>query len=119
MNVSNNNTIGLNEYIGSVQELVYTLYRRVQKTQENIKRMRSAMASWARLPVLCRKDNKKDTLLALEDRVERFSKRLYYRVTCYVLMLCENYSVCTTKCNFFRISESYDCKTLYSELLVE
>ncbi|CAH1732929.1 unnamed protein product [Aphis gossypii] len=37
--------------------------------------MRSAISSWARLPVLCRKDNKKDTLLAMDDRVERFSKR--------------------------------------------
>lgn len=67
--------LGLNEYIGSVQDLVYKLYRRVQKTQENVKRMRSAISSWARLPVLCRKDNKKDTLLAMDDRVERFSKR--------------------------------------------
>ncbi|KAL4135288.1 hypothetical protein QTP88_006906 [Uroleucon formosanum] len=69
------NSEGLNEYIGSVQDLVYKLYRRVQKTQENIKRMRSAISSWARLPVLCRKDNKKDTLLAIDDRVDRFSKR--------------------------------------------
>jgi len=69
--------LGLNEYIGSVQDLVNKLYCRVQKTQENIKRIRSAMSSWARLPVLCRKDNKKDTLLGLDDRVERFSKRSY------------------------------------------
>jgi len=69
-------TLGLNEYIGHVQDLVYKLYRRVQKTQENIKRMRSSISSWARLPVLCRKDNKKDTLLAMDDRVERFAKRL-------------------------------------------
>lgn len=68
--------IGLNEYIANVQDLVYKLYRRVQKTQENIKRMRSSISSWARFPVLCRKDNKKDTLLAIDDRVERFSKRL-------------------------------------------
>lgn len=69
--------LGLNEYIGSVQDLVNKLYCRVQKTQENIRWIRSAMFSWARLPVLCRKDNKKDTLLALDERVERFSKRLY------------------------------------------
>lgn len=69
---------GLNEYIGSVQDLVYKCYRKVQKTQENIKRMRSAISSWAKLPVLYRKDNKKDTLLALEDRAERFFKRLYF-----------------------------------------
>ncbi|XP_050527559.1 dynein beta chain, ciliary isoform X2 [Daktulosphaira vitifoliae] len=65
----------LNSYIGKVQDLVNQLYQRVQKTQENVKRIKSILFSWAKTPVLYRKDNKKDTLLAIDDRDERILKR--------------------------------------------
>lgn len=67
--------LDLNSYIERVQNLVNQLYQRVQKTQENVKRIRSILFSWAKTPVLCRKDCKKDTLLAIDDREERILKR--------------------------------------------
>lgn len=66
---------GLEDYIGYLFGLVGGLERRVRATQSNVAALRGVMAVWLKQPVFERKDGKKDTLLALDQRHERIQKR--------------------------------------------
>lgn len=47
---------------------VQDLYDRILEAQKNLKNVLNNMDKWALVPLYTRKDNKKDQLLALEDR---------------------------------------------------
>lgn len=55
--------------------LVGNLYERMSKIQDNLKEIKEVMKEWSVQPLFERKDGKKDTLLNLEDRQERKTKR--------------------------------------------
>ncbi|XP_051576917.1 dynein axonemal heavy chain 11 [Myxocyprinus asiaticus] len=63
------------DYICILKDSVYQLERRLQKAKDNIEMMEGLMNGWSKQPMFCRKDNKKDTLLQLEDRAARVEKR--------------------------------------------
>ncbi|CAL8088370.1 unnamed protein product [Calicophoron daubneyi] len=62
-------------YIQSTRDRVHDLQSRVVQTQENVKLIRTLMATWAKSPLFERKDGKRDTLLGLEDREDRCARR--------------------------------------------
>ncbi|XP_041975803.1 dynein beta chain, ciliary [Aricia agestis] len=55
--------------------LVGNLYQRMSRIQDNLKEIKNTMKSWSSQPLYERKEGKKDTLLNLDDRKERTSKR--------------------------------------------
>ncbi|KAJ8415860.1 hypothetical protein AAFF_G00404170 [Aldrovandia affinis] len=63
------------EYISAAKEAVQTLERRVQRTKDNVEAIQNLMKEWSDLALFCRRDNKKDTQLMLDDRVDRLAKR--------------------------------------------
>ncbi|XP_075070448.1 dynein axonemal heavy chain 11 [Mixophyes fleayi] len=63
------------DYIVQVKSIVYDLERRVQKSKDNITAMQQIMNTWAEQALFSRKENKKDTLINLEDKVERINKK--------------------------------------------
>ncbi|XP_049809049.1 dynein beta chain, ciliary [Schistocerca nitens] len=63
------------EYIEKLHGLVHNLEKRLQRTQDNVERMRAVLAPWSRSPVFTRRDGRKDALLSLDDRHERVHKR--------------------------------------------
>ncbi|KAG5856708.1 hypothetical protein ANANG_G00010770 [Anguilla anguilla] len=63
------------DYISSMKETVQDLERRVQKTKDNVEAIQNLMKRWSDQALFCRKDNKKDTQLMLDDRVDRLAKR--------------------------------------------
>lgn len=54
---------------------VECLYSRIVQIQANFTEIKDIMTMWAKNPLFVRKDNKKDTTLCVEERVERTSKR--------------------------------------------
>ena len=64
------------EYVDNLNSLVNDVQNRLQKSQANVKIIESILESWCTLPILERRDKKKDTILDLEGRVEKFKKRL-------------------------------------------
>ncbi|XP_068084396.1 dynein beta chain, ciliary [Anabrus simplex] len=69
------NSPDLWDYIERLHQLVHSLETRVQKTQDNVEKIRVLMSSWYKVAVFERKDGKKDTLLHVEERQERTQKR--------------------------------------------
>jgi dynein heavy chain len=63
------------EYVNHLNLLVDDVQKRLHHSQTNVKTIQSILESWSSTPVLERKDNKKDTMLDLEGRVEKFKKR--------------------------------------------
>ncbi|KAJ8288109.1 hypothetical protein COCON_G00007680 [Conger conger] len=63
------------DYITAMKEAVQDLERRVQKTKDNVEAIQTLMKRWSDQVMFCRKDNKKDTQLMLDDRVDRLAKR--------------------------------------------
>lgn len=63
------------EYLKELRKPVECLQGRIQKIQNNLQEIRAIMSAWAKLPLFERKDGKKDTVLCLEERVERKNKR--------------------------------------------
>lgn len=61
--------------INAVHVRMKNLYERLKQTQENLKNVLADMDTWASVPLYSRKDNKKDQLLALDDRADRKHKR--------------------------------------------
>lgn len=47
---------------------------RVQKVQENVRRLDDILDTWVQKPIYQRKDGKKETLLNLEDNADRLKK---------------------------------------------
>ncbi|XP_030637015.1 dynein heavy chain 11, axonemal [Chanos chanos] len=63
------------DYICAVRGMVHSLERRLQKSKDNLEKIQNLMEGWKQQPMFCRKDNKKDTLLLLEDRDGQVLKR--------------------------------------------
>lgn len=66
---------GLSEYIVKLEELVNGLWKRVRASQTNIDKIKLILEPWTKMPLFERKDCRKDTLLCLDERQERVSKR--------------------------------------------
>lgn len=62
-------------YIGQLKDMVYKMERKLQKSRDNVEIIKELMKGWSKQPMFCRKDNKKDTLLMLEDRAARVAKK--------------------------------------------
>lgn len=71
---------GLLEYITELGGLVEGLWKRMKVAQSNVEKIRGILEPWTKTPLVERKDRRKDTLLALEDRSEKVSKR-YAEIT--------------------------------------
>lgn len=63
------------DYIVQAKSVVYDLERRLQKSKDNITTMQQIMNSWAEQALFSRKENKKESLINLEDKNERLSKK--------------------------------------------
>lgn len=61
-------------FICITQKQVQDLADRASRAKENRDAMQSMMKSWSKHTMFCRKDNKKNSLLQLEDRGDRVSK---------------------------------------------
>ncbi|XP_030631579.1 dynein axonemal heavy chain 9 isoform X2 [Chanos chanos] len=64
---------GIWEYIQRVRETVRGLEERLQRAKDNVEEIQSLMKSWAS-PIFERREEKKDTLLNLEDKAERLER---------------------------------------------
>ncbi|XP_026855443.2 LOW QUALITY PROTEIN: dynein heavy chain 9, axonemal [Electrophorus electricus] len=64
---------GIWEYIQSACETVHDLERRLQRTKDNVEEIQNTMKTWAN-PIFGRKEEKKDSLLNLEDKLECLEK---------------------------------------------
>lgn len=62
-------------YIRATKDVVHSLERRVQKTKDNCDTIQTMMKGWSKQAMFCRKDNKRDTLILLEDRGDRVNRR--------------------------------------------
>ncbi|XP_077291064.1 dynein heavy chain at 93AB [Arctopsyche grandis] len=69
------NSDDLWNYLQDLHTLVGSMQKRLQKTQDNLKEIRTIMSSWCKVPVFERKQSKKDTTLCLEEKQERITKR--------------------------------------------
>ncbi|XP_046391607.1 dynein beta chain, ciliary-like [Ischnura elegans] len=65
----------LENFVDKLEDLVVELSDRVQTAQSNVSLMESLMEPWAKKPLFTRKDEKKDALLAIENREEEVHKR--------------------------------------------
>lgn len=84
------------DVINNAHEKIKDLYQRVQEAQSNLQKVLNGMDKWALVPLYYRKDNKKDQLLALDDRPDRKHKR-YVKIqdsgNDIAVMLNENYGL--------------------------
>lgn len=71
---------GLLEYITELGDLVDGLWKRMKAAQSNVEKIGNILEPWTKTPLIERKDRRKDTLLALEDRSEKVSRH-YAEVT--------------------------------------
>ncbi|XP_060906749.1 dynein axonemal heavy chain 11 [Labrus mixtus] len=62
-------------FISTSKDLVYGLVCRVSKAKENCEAIQSMMKGWIKQAMFCRKENKKGSLIQLEDRGERVNKK--------------------------------------------
>nr|XP_055065627.1 dynein axonemal heavy chain 11 isoform X2 [Misgurnus anguillicaudatus] len=62
------------DYICILKDTIYQLERRLQKTKDNIGVVEDLINGWSKQSMFSRKDNRKDTLLQLEDRAARVAK---------------------------------------------
>lgn len=63
------------DYLNSIHKLVGNLQKRLHDTQENLSEIQNTMAAIGRQPLFERKDGKKDTVLGIDERSERTSKK--------------------------------------------
>ncbi|XP_067673689.1 dynein beta chain, ciliary-like [Haliotis asinina] len=66
---------GIWEYIQETRDKVHDLETRVQKAKDNVEKIQKIMTTWSKNPLFVRKEDKHDSLLNLDDRVERLQKR--------------------------------------------
>ena len=66
---------GVWTYIETTRDQVHDLEERVQKSKDNVELIQKLMTSWSKQPLFERKEDKHDTLLSLDDRVDRIGKR--------------------------------------------
>ncbi|XP_076826869.1 dynein axonemal heavy chain 11 [Brachyhypopomus gauderio] len=63
------------DYICRAKDTVHNLERRLQKSRDNVEVIQELMKGWSKQSMFCRKDNKKDSLLMLEDRTARVARK--------------------------------------------
>ncbi|KAG7469713.1 hypothetical protein MATL_G00131750 [Megalops atlanticus] len=63
------------DYISDVKDSIQDLGHRVQRTKDNVDMIQNLMKGWSEQAMFCRKDNKRDALLLLDDRADRLAKR--------------------------------------------
>lgn len=63
------------EYLLELRNPVECLQIRMQKTQRNLNEIKSLLSQWIKIPLFERKDNKKDSALCLDERIDRITKR--------------------------------------------
>ncbi|XP_071954573.1 dynein beta chain, ciliary-like [Antedon mediterranea] len=68
------------EYIQKTRDHVQDLEKRVQKSKDNIESIKKIMEEWSKVALFERKENKTDSLLSLEDRESKITKR-YNEIT--------------------------------------
>ncbi|XP_028435224.1 dynein heavy chain 11, axonemal isoform X2 [Perca flavescens] len=73
-------------FISTTKDLVRDLECRVSRAKENCEALQSIMKGWSKQAMFCRKDNKKGSLIQLEDRGDRVNKK-------YSSMKKEGYSI--------------------------
>ncbi|KAF5277248.1 hypothetical protein FQR65_LT00356 [Abscondita terminalis] len=66
---------GLWDYMAQLHTMVGNIQQHVEKSQENLAKIRNALIPFARQPLFERKDNRKDTVLSLDEKEERIKKR--------------------------------------------
>lgn len=62
-------------FINTTKDLVHNLACRVTRAKENCETIQSMMKGWSKQALFCRKDNKKGSLIQLEDREDRVNKK--------------------------------------------
>uniref|UniRef100_A0A667Y5V4 Dynein axonemal heavy chain 11 n=1 Tax=Myripristis murdjan TaxID=586833 RepID=A0A667Y5V4_9TELE len=55
-------------FISNTKDLVHNLMWRVQRTKDNCEAIQSLMKGWSKQVMFCRKDNKKGSLISLDDK---------------------------------------------------
>lgn len=63
------------DYLKELRKPVERLQIRMQKTQKNLNEIRTVISTWTKVPLFERKDGKKDTVLCLDERHDRTTKR--------------------------------------------
>ncbi|KAL4716976.1 hypothetical protein ACJJTC_012787 [Scirpophaga incertulas] len=69
------NSPDLLAHLQELHKLVESLYERMSKVQENLRKIKSILEEWSSQPLFERKNGKKDTLLNLDDRTDRVNHR--------------------------------------------
>ncbi|XP_045488493.1 dynein beta chain, ciliary [Pieris rapae] len=98
------NSNDLWNYLQELHKLVGSLYDRMSRIQDNLKEIKAVLKTWSTQPLFERKEGKKDTLLNLEDRKERTTKRysdIQTSAACIKTLLDENM-------HLFSMQESQD-----------
>uniref|UniRef100_A0A671UPK5 Dynein axonemal heavy chain 11 n=1 Tax=Sparus aurata TaxID=8175 RepID=A0A671UPK5_SPAAU len=62
-------------FISTTKDLVHDLVCRVSRAKENCEAIQTMMKGWSKQAMFCRKDNKKGSLIQLEDREDRVNKK--------------------------------------------
>ncbi|XP_068180103.1 dynein axonemal heavy chain 11 [Antennarius striatus] len=62
-------------FISTTKDLVHDLSYRVSRSKENCETVQSIMKGWSKQTMFCRKDNKKGSLIQLEDREDCVKKK--------------------------------------------
>lgn len=63
------------EYLLELRKPVERLQVRMQKTQTNLSEIKRITSMWLKQPLFTRKDGKKDSVLCLNERENRVTKR--------------------------------------------
>ncbi|KAF7658249.1 hypothetical protein LDENG_00015570 [Lucifuga dentata] len=63
-------------FISTTKDLVHNLALRVRRAKDNCGAIQSVMKKWSKQAMFCRRDNKKSTLIQLEDRRDCVSRKL-------------------------------------------
>ncbi|XP_067457869.1 dynein axonemal heavy chain 11 isoform X1 [Thunnus thynnus] len=61
-------------FISTTKDMVHDLVCRVSRAKENCEAIQSMMKGWSKQAMFCRKDNKRGSLIQLEDRGDRVNK---------------------------------------------
>lgn len=71
----NSNSQSIMDYLLELRKPVERLQARMQQTHQNLHEIRTIMSAWAKIPLFERKDGKKDSVLCLDERIDRITKR--------------------------------------------
>lgn len=67
--------LDITTYLEKLRKPVAALQVRINHTQRNLEEIRLIMTTWSKQPLFERRDGKKDTLLQMEERLDRTAKR--------------------------------------------